>query len=135
MVKNVVIVWDLCHSFSVLSFLLSLSLFCVLCTQCCLCLWIVHSLLPPSVFSNIYSSCVLCTQCCLCLWIVHSLLLPSVFSNIYSSCVLCTQCCLCLWIVHSWFLLRFSLTFIYQFLWLATEIVFWRFFWPLDFLV
>jgi hypothetical protein len=50
-----------------------LSLSCVLCAQCCLCLWIVHSWLPPSVFSNIYSSCVLCTQlgqCCLYMYIL-----------------------------------------------------------------
>jgi hypothetical protein len=28
-------------------------------------------LIAPSLFSNIYLSCVLCTQCCQFLWIVH----------------------------------------------------------------
>ena len=32
-------------------------------------------LITPSVFSNVYLSCVLCTQCCQCLRIVHSWLL------------------------------------------------------------
>jgi hypothetical protein len=40
------------------------------------------------------SSCVLCTQCCHCLLIVHSWLSSSVFSNVFvclsSYCVLCT---------------------------------------------
>ena len=114
-------------------------------------------LITSSVFSNVYLSCVLCAQCCQCLWIVHSwlplqffltficpvsyvpnvasvsglsifyfpfgfflpvsldcpfLTAPSVFSNVYLSCVLCAQCCQCLWIVHSWLPLQFSLTFI-----------------------
>jgi hypothetical protein len=29
------------------------------------------------------SACVLCTQCCQFLWIVHCLIAPSVFSNVY----------------------------------------------------
>ena len=29
------------------------------------------------------SSCVLCTQCCQCLWIVHLLIAPSVYTNVY----------------------------------------------------
>ena len=29
-------------------------------------------LLAPFLFSNVYSYCVLCGQCCQCLWIVHS---------------------------------------------------------------
>jgi Flp pilus assembly protein TadB len=44
--------------------LLCFSSFCVLCTQCFQCLWIVHSCLS--------SFCVLCTQCFQCLWIVRS---------------------------------------------------------------
>ena len=53
-------------------------------------IWIV-----PSAFSNVYSSFVMCTQCCQCLWIIHSwvplrfsldchfLIVPSVLSNLY----------------------------------------------------
>ena len=33
-----------------------------------------------------------------------------------SSCVLCTHCCQCLWIVHYLSTFRFSLTFIYSYL-------------------
>jgi hypothetical protein len=29
-------------------------------------------LFAPSVFSKVYLSCVLCIQCCQCLWIVHA---------------------------------------------------------------
>lgn len=32
-----------------------------------------------------YESCVLCQQCCWCLWILHSSIDPSVFSNVYMS--------------------------------------------------
>ena len=51
--------------------------------------------IASSVFSNVYLSCVLCSQCCQCLWIVYSRLslrfsvdclfsiAPSVFSNVY----------------------------------------------------
>jgi hypothetical protein len=117
------------------------------------------SLISPSVFSDAYLSCVLCTQCCHCLWIVHSwlvlrfsltlicrvscvpsativsglsipdwsfgflwrlfalclvypvlplsldcpfLIVPSVFSDAYLFCILCIQCYHCFWIVHSW---------------------------------
>jgi hypothetical protein len=35
--------------------------------------------------SRLSSSCVLCTQCCQCLWIAHSWFPPSVFSNVYSN--------------------------------------------------
>jgi hypothetical protein len=97
-------------------------------------------LIVHSVFSSVYLSCVLRTQCCQCLWIVHSwwsprfslmfiypvscvlntdstsglsiLDCPSVFSNLYLSCVLCTQCWQCLCIIHSWLSPRFSLTFL-----------------------
>jgi hypothetical protein len=68
------------------------------------------------------SSCVLCSQCCQCLWIVFVLCLvfpmlsvsldclrpvscvPNVVSvsGLSSSCVLCSQCCQCLWIVYDW---------------------------------
>ena len=56
--------------------------------------------------------CVLCIQCCMsldCPLLVSS----SVVSNVYLlflSCVLCIQCYMCLWIVHYWFPLRLSLT-------------------------
>jgi uncharacterized protein YhhL (DUF1145 family) len=73
----------------------------------------------PTIQSVLSSSCVLCTQCCQCLWIVVVLCLvypmlpvsldclrpvscvPNVVSvsGLSSSCVLCTQCCQCLWIV------------------------------------
>ena len=52
-------------------FLFCLSSCCVLCTQCCQFLWIVHSWMPPSVFSNVYLiasqsvSCYLFTSVCL----------------------------------------------------------------------
>jgi hypothetical protein len=69
-------------------------------------------LIALSVFSNVYLSCVLCTQCCQCLWGIHSrlhfrfsltficpvsldcsvLFAPSVFSNIYLFCVLILRC-------------------------------------------
>jgi hypothetical protein len=35
--------------------------------------------------SGLSSSCVLCTQCCQCLWIAHFWFPPSVFSNVYSN--------------------------------------------------
>ena len=59
-------------SYCILFPMLSVSLNCwfltVSCSQCCLCLWIVDSLLTVS-----------CSQCCLCLWIVDSFL-PILFS-------------------------------------------------------
>ena len=82
--------------------------------------------------SIVYLCRVLCSQCCQCLYIVHSLLLfplsficlvscvpmlpmpldcpfSIVFSSIvYLSRVLCTQCCQCLQIVHSLLLLPLS---------------------------
>jgi hypothetical protein len=45
-------------------------------------IWIVHFLIAPSVFSNVYLQF---------LWIVHFLIAPSVFSNVYLQF---------LWIVH-----------------------------------
>ena len=100
--------------------------FFVLCTQCCLYLWIA-CLRPVSCVPNVASvygllvfvlclvypmlsvsmdcfssSCVLCTQCCQCLWI--ACLRPvSCVPNVVSVYelfffVLCTQCCLYLWI-------------------------------------
>ena len=133
----------------------------VVCTQCCQCLWVVHSVLPrrscvPNVASvsglciphcpvglvypmlPVSLGCtfcivpsVLCTQCCQCLWVVHSVLprrscVPNVASvsglciphcpvglvcpmlPVSLGCafciapsVLCTQCCQCLWVVYS----------------------------------
>ena len=98
-------------------------------------------LIVHSVFSSVYLSCVLRTQCCQCLWVVHSwlparcslilivlcfvysiltvsldcpfLIVNSVFFNVYLSCVLRTHCWQCLWIVHSWWSPLFSLMFIY----------------------
>ena len=119
--------------------LVCLSVLCLVWPMLCVfldCLFLI----TPSVFSNVYLSCVLCDQCCVCLWIVYSwiplqfsltlicpvscvtnvvlfldclfLITPSVFSNVYLSCVLCDQCCVCFWIVYSWLPHRFSLTFI-----------------------
>ena len=45
-------------------------------------------LIVPSVFSSIYLSCVLCTQCCHCLRIVHSSL-PLRFSLTFIPLVSC----------------------------------------------
>jgi hypothetical protein len=58
--------------------------------------------------------CVLCIQCCMCLCIVHywfPLRLSLTFTYCLSpvSCV----CCMCLWNVHYWLPLRLSLTFTY----------------------
>jgi hypothetical protein len=89
-----------------------------LCSQCCQCLWIVHSWLPPRfplTFICLSSSCVLYTEDCQCLLIVHSCLPPRfslTFICLSSSCVMCADGCQCLWIVHSWLPPRFSLTFI-----------------------
>ena len=52
--------WGPCFSslwISVLYVLFCLSLFCVLCNQCCQCLWVVHSWLPLR-FSLTFSFCV-----------------------------------------------------------------------------
>ena len=127
-------------------------------------------LIVHSVFSNVYILQVSCSQCYLCMGIVHSwlplrfsltfiyykyhdhnvtcvwelfipdcpfgflwrlyitsivitmlpvygncpfLIVPSVFSNVYILQVSWSQCYLCMGIVHSWLSIRFSLTFIY----------------------
>ena len=113
---------------------------CVLCNQCCHCLWIVHFWLsirfsrtficPVSCVLNVASVSALSILNCplgflYCLFVVclvysmltvplHCpfLIAHSVFSNVYLSCVLCTQCWQDLWIVHSWLSPRYSLTFI-----------------------
>ena len=106
--------------------LFCLPLSCVLCVQCCSCLWIVHSWLPLVLF--VFVLCLVCPMllvsldcpfliapCFVCLCPV------SCASNVASvsglsildcplfclplSCVFCVQCCQCLWIVHSWLLL------------------------------
>ena len=41
---------------------------------------LVFSVFNVLLWFFLSSSCVLCAQCCLCLWIVHSELHPSVFS-------------------------------------------------------
>jgi hypothetical protein len=93
------------------------------CTQCCLCLWIVHSCLPLW-FSLTFIRSASCTQCCLCLWIVHSCL-PLWFSLTFIRSASCTQCCLCIWILYSCLSLRFSLTFIINVqLWIIMRILF-----------
>ena len=86
LVGSVLFIFSL--QFSILLFLFCLSSSCVLCAQCCQCLWILHSWLP-------FQFVMLC--------LLFSLSL---------SCVLCTQCYQCLWIVHSWLPFQFSLTFI-----------------------
>ena len=105
-------------SSSVISNVYLLSLYCVLCIQCCMCLWIVHYWFPLRLS--------LTFTYCLYLCLVYSMLYvsldcpllvsSSVVSNVYLLslyCVLCIQCCMCLWIVHYWFPLRLSLTFTY----------------------
>ena len=71
------------------------SLYSVSCSQCCLCLWIVHISLPlrfSLTFSVSFPYCVCCCCCFVCLYSVS-----------------CSQYCLCLWIVHISLPLRFSL--------------------------
>ena len=104
-------------------------LFCVLCTQCCQCLWIVHSWLPFGYLKRVFVLCLVypmlpvsldcpflvalwlsLTSICSVFYVPNvasvsglSILdCPLVISNEYLFCVLCTQYCQCLWIVHSW---------------------------------
>ena len=104
-------------SSSVVSNVYLLSLSCVLCIQCCMCLWIVHYWLPLRL-SLTFTYC-LCPVSCVMLYVSLDcplLVSSSVVSNVYLlslSCVLCIQCCMCLWIVHYWLPLRLSLTFTY----------------------
>ena len=98
-------------SSSVVSNVYLLSLSCVLCIQCCMCLWIVHYWLPLRLsltftYCLCPVSCVFNVVCVSGLSIIGCLLL-----SLY--CVLCIQCCMCLWIVHYWLPLRLSLTFTY----------------------
>ena len=104
----------------------------VLCTLCCLFLWIVPSSCVPYVVSfsglslrlvypmlSVSLDCpfVLCTLCCLFLWIVPSSCVPYVVSfsglslrlvypmlpvSLDCPFVLCTLCCKFLWIVNFW---------------------------------
>jgi hypothetical protein len=69
-----------------------LSSSCVLCTQCCQCLWFVFVLCPVYPMLSVSLVCLRPVSC-----------VPNVVSvsGLSSSCVLCTQCCQCLWIVHS----------------------------------
>ena len=86
-----------------------LSSSCVLCAQCCQCLWMV-SLRPVSCVPNVVcvSGWLAFVLCLVCPMLSVSL------DGLSSSCILCTQCCQCLWmIVHSGLPLRFSLTFAY----------------------
>ena len=105
-------------SSSVISNVYLLSLYCVLCIQCCMCLWIVHYWLPLRL-SLTFTYCLYTVSC------VFNVVCVSGFSiigflfgcsNVYLLslyCVLCIQCCMCLWIVHYRFPLRLSLTFTY----------------------
>ena len=56
-------------------------------------------------------SCVLCIQCCMCLWIVHYRF-PLRLSLTFTCCLcpVSCVCCMCLWIVYYRFPLRLSLT-------------------------
>ena len=86
-----------------------LSSSCVLCAQCCQCLWMV-CLRPVSCVPNVVcvSGWLAFVLCLVCPMLSVSL------DGLSSSCILCTQCCQCLWmIVHSGLTLRFSLTFAY----------------------
>ena len=105
-------------SSSVVSNVYLLSLYCLLCIQCCMCLWIVHYWLPLRL-SLTFTYCLCPVSCVFNVVSVSGLSIigfPSVVSNVYLLslyCVLCIQCCMCLWIVHYWFPLRLSLTFTY----------------------
>ena len=87
--------------------------FCVLCTQCCQCFWIIYSWLllrPVSCVPNVASvSGLSILDCSFVLCLVYPMLpvfLDYLFLIAPSSCVLCTQCCQCFWIIYSWLLLR-----------------------------
>ena len=104
-------------------FLFCLSSSCILCTQCCQFLWIVHSSLPLSFVCLRSVSCVPNVSSFSGLSILHcpSYLFVFVMCLVYpmfpvsldcpffiapqfclsSSCVLCAQCFQFLWIVHS----------------------------------
>ena len=86
---------------------------CVLCVQCCQCLWVVHSWLhlrPVSCVSSVASvSGLFILDCTFVLCLVCPVLPVSLgcsFLTAPSSCVLCVQCCQCLWVVHSWLHIR-----------------------------
>ena len=108
-------------SSSVISNVYLLSLYCVLCIQCCMLLWIVHYWFPLRL-SLTFTYC-LCPVSCVfnvvCVSGLSIIVSSSVVSNVYLLslyCVLCIQCCMCLWIVHYWFpglSIRLSLTFTY----------------------
>ena len=112
-------------SSSVISNVYLLSLSCVLCIQCCMCLWIVHYWFPLRL-SLTFTYCLYTVLYIIGFLVYVSMLYvsldctllvsSSVVSNVYLLslyCVLCIQCCMCLWIVHYWFPLRLSLTFTY----------------------
>ena len=79
---------------SVVSNVYLLSLSCVLCIQCCMCLWIVHYWLPLQ-FSLTFTCClcpVSCVSNVVCVSGLSIIGSPSVVSNVYLlslSCVLC----------------------------------------------
>jgi hypothetical protein len=87
-------------SSSVVSNVYLLSLYCVLCIQCCMCLWIVHYRFPLRLsLTFTYCLCPVSCVCCMCLWIVHYMFPLRVVSNVYLLslyCVLCIQCCMSL---------------------------------------
>jgi len=88
-------IFVLCLVYPMLSVSLDcLSSSCVLCTQCCQCLWIVF-LRPVSCVTNVVS---VSGMFVFVLCLVYPMLLVSI-DCLSSSCVLCTLCCWCLWIL------------------------------------
>jgi hypothetical protein len=76
---------------------------CVACTQCCQCLWVVHSWLPPvwrvPNVASVSGLCILGYPLCgVCPMLPVSL----GCSFLVTPCVACAQYCQCLWVVHSW---------------------------------
>jgi hypothetical protein len=103
--------------------LFCLSSSCVLCTQCCQCLYIVYTWLPlvlfvfvlclvypmlPVSLDRLYliAPCFVCIRPVSCVPNVASVSRSSILDCpmfcLSSSCVLCTQCCQCLYIVYTW---------------------------------
>jgi hypothetical protein len=101
-----------------LLFATSVGLRCVYCATCCLCLWNVHSWLPPRLVFIVYivpnvvcvfgMSIINCHLGWSSLWILGHMLpvsleCPLLFAtSVGLRCVYCAKCCLCLWYVHYW---------------------------------
>jgi hypothetical protein len=106
--------------FSMLCFLLSLSLFCVLCPMLPVSLYCPF-LIAPSVFYVAFFAFFVFVLCVVpnvaCVFVLSILDCPfsflcCIFCFLCLCSVCCAQCCLCLCIVHSWLSLQFSRTFI-----------------------